>query len=169
MEERKDNMSRWKHSHQTEPASTLAPIGSEAKDFVLWREVLMAYISPALMAGIEGLITGDRHLQIAAWTTIGGASGLIAWLLGLWLRKQGRGTPWVVRPPRLLVVTMFAIVCAFLGLCAAWVTNGLADISGSIDRSLWLDRIWIDFPLSGTIASLILTWRWRKSFEKNRH
>ena len=167
MEDRGDNMSNVKHSHKTDPAYALASAGSEEKGFVLWREVLMAYVSPAVMAGIGGLITGDRSLQIAALTTIGGTSALIAWLLGLWLRKRGRSKRWVVGPPRLLVVIMFAIICASLGFFAAWVTNRVPDMVGLSDYSLWFDRVWIDFPLSGTIASTIMTWRWRRAFDKN--
>lgn len=160
-------MSNVKHSHNTDPAYSLATEGSELKGFVLWREVLMAYVSPAVMAGIGGLITGDKSLQIAALTTIGGTSALIAWLLGLWLRKRGRSIRWVVGPPRLLVVVMFAIICASLGFYAAWVTNKVPDTVRLSDYSIWFDRIWIDFPLSGTIASTIITWRWRKALEKN--
>ncbi|WP_339203145.1 hypothetical protein MHH56_18855 [Paenibacillus sp. FSL K6-3182] len=160
-------MNNVKHSHKTDPAYSLASEGPELKGFVLWREVLMAYVSPAVMAGIGGLITGDKSLQIAALTTIGGTSALIAWLLGLWLRKRGRSKRWVVGPPRLLVVVMFAIICASLGFYAAWVTNKVPDTVRLSDYSIWFDRIWIDFPLSGTIASTIITWRWRKVLEKN--
>ncbi|MCU6707916.1 hypothetical protein M6D81_04250 [Paenibacillus sp. J5C_2022] len=160
-------MSNVEHSHKSDTAYTLVSTGSKEKGFVLWREVLMAYVSPAVMAGIGGLITGDRSLQFAALTTIGGTSALIAWLLGLWLRKRGRSKRWVVRPPRLLVVVMFVIICASLGFYAAWVTNNVLDMIGFSDYSLWFDRVWIEFPLSATIASMSTTWRWRKAFEKN--
>jgi hypothetical protein len=62
---------------------------------------------------------------------------------------------------------MFAIVWASLGFFAAWLTNRVPDMVDLSDYSLWFDRVWIDFPLSGTIASTIMTWRWRKAFEKN--
>ncbi|MNN40655.1 hypothetical protein D3C81_1547360 [compost metagenome] len=130
---------------------------------VLWREVVMAYVSPALMAGIGGLITGDRELQLGALTTIGGTSALIAWMLGLWLRRRGgpMDQTWMLRAPHLLVVVIFGLGGGVLGLAAAWAISECLSSILSIGQMAWVHRVWIDFPLSGLIASTIITWRWR--------
>lgn len=70
-------MNQMKYPNQTEDVYSIKAVGSKKKTFVLWREVVMVYAAPAIMAGIGGLVTVDRGLQIAALTTIGGASTLI--------------------------------------------------------------------------------------------
>lgn len=158
-------MSNMKYSKK--PVYDVKTSGYDAKTFVLWRQVLMAYVSPAVMAGIGGWITGDKGLQFAALTTIGGASAVMAWMLGLWLRNRGGHTRWIVRIPRLVVVGMFAVAGALVGLFAAGVTSGLAEILMPNNPWSWVDRVWIDFPLSGFIASTIVTWRWRLAVTTN--
>ncbi|MFC5404164.1 hypothetical protein [Cohnella soli] len=140
------------------------------RKFVLWREVIMAYISPAIMAGIGGVITGDRALQLGALTTIGGTSALIALMLGLWLRRRGgpMHQSWMLRAPRLLVVVLFGLGGGMLGLGAAWTLSECLSSIASIGNKAWVDRVWMDFPLSGVIASTIMTWRWRVVVKSNR-
>jgi len=154
-------MSNMKYSNKTEGNYDIKAAGSDTKTFVLWREIIMAYVSPAIMAGIGGLVIADKGLQIAALTTIGGTSALVALMLGLWLHNGGGHKRWIIGAPHLVVVGIFALAGASLGLLAAWVTSGLLEIMVPIDRWTWVGRIWIDFPLSGFIASTIVTWRWR--------
>ncbi|MCY9667890.1 hypothetical protein M5X11_23705 [Paenibacillus alginolyticus] len=160
-------MNKTEYPNKTERLYDIKAAGSGAKTFVLWREVIMAYVSPAIMAGIGGLITADKGLQLAALTTIGGTSALIALMLGLWLRIRGGRKRWLVAAPHLVVVGLFALMGAMLGLCAAWATTNLLGIIIPIDNLVWIDRIWIDFPLSGVIASTIVTWRWRLAVKTN--
>ncbi|MCY9693329.1 hypothetical protein [Paenibacillus alginolyticus] len=160
-------MNKTEYPNKTERLYDIKAAGSGAKTFVLWREVIMAYVSPAIMAGIGGLITADKGLQLAALTTIGGTSALIALMLGLWLRIRGGRKRWLVAAPHLVVVWLFALMGAMLGLCAAWATTNLLGIIIPIDNLVWIDRIWIDFPLSGVIASTIVTWRWRLAVKTN--
>ncbi|GIO09176.1 hypothetical protein J31TS6_52040 [Brevibacillus reuszeri] len=134
---------------------------SQAKKFVLGREVLMAYISPAIMAGIGGLITADRNLQIGALTTIGGTSALVALLLGLWLKSRGENYRWIIQTPHLAVVGLFAVAGGVVGLIAAWTTTSLANQFYPNHHFSLLSRVWTDFPLSATIASTLIAWRWR--------
>lgn len=138
--------------------------------FVLWREVVMAYVSPALMAGIGGLITGDRGLQLGALTTIGGTSALIAWMLGLWLRRRGgpMDQTWMLRVPHFFVVVIFGLGGGMLGLVAAWTISDCLSSNITIGQINWVHRIWIDFPLSGLIASTIVMWRWRLAVKSKR-
>jgi hypothetical protein len=136
------------------------------KPFVLWRELIPAYLSPAIMASIGGIITADKVLQLRALTTIGGASLLMALWIGLWLRKRGSRTRWVVKTPRVIVVGCFALAGAMLGLMASWgISNVLHIVNPSLSWT-WLDHIGFDFPLSGALACTIMTWRWRASFTK---
>ncbi|MCP1310207.1 hypothetical protein [Paenibacillus tyrfis] len=159
-------MNRMESADKRGGAPYSASAGSGASHFVLWREVVMAYASPAVMAGIGGLVTADKGLQIAALTTIGGASALIAWMLGLWLRSAGGRNRWIASANRVVVTGAFALGGAALGLLAAWATIYLFGIVRPFDHAAWLDRVWFDFPLSGTIASTIITWRWRLAVRK---
>ncbi|MGD8190707.1 hypothetical protein ACQCN2_12075 [Brevibacillus ginsengisoli] len=152
-----------KYPNKTERVFVINAAGSSAKTFVLWPEVVMSYVSPAIMAGIGGLITADRNLQIAALTTIGGSSALVAWMLGLWLRSRGRRKRWLIATPHLVVVGMFALAGVLLGLLAAWMTSGLVDIIDPAHHLSWVDRVWTDFPLSATIACTMVTWHWRQT------
>ncbi|GKU78813.1 hypothetical protein [Paenibacillus sp. L3-i20] len=142
--------------------------GSKRKLFVLWREVLMGYAAPAIMASIGGLIIGDKELQLAALTTIGGTSAFIAWMLGLWLIKRGIHKKWIVRAPHLLIVGMFALVGNSFGLLLAWMTSDVVGTIFAVDHLTWVDRVWIDFPTSGLIASTIVTWRWHLAVAPKR-
>lgn len=160
-------MNKTEYPNKTEILYDIKAAGSGAKTFVLWREVVMAYVSPTIMAGIGGLITADKGLQLAALTTIGGTSALIALMLGLWLRIRGGRKRWLVAAPHSVVVGLFALMGAMLGLCAAWATSNLLGIIIPIDNLAWVDRVWIDFPLSGVIASTIVTWRWRLAAKTN--
>ncbi|WP_371318194.1 hypothetical protein [Paenibacillus elgii] len=154
-------MNRMESADKRGGAPYIASAGSRAKSFVLWREVAMAYISPAVMAGIGGLVTADKGLQIAALTTIGGASALIAWMLGLWLRSAGGKNRWIAGGNRLIVTGTFTLGGIAFGLLAAWATAYLFGILRPFDPAAWVDRVWLDFPMSGAIASTIMIWRWR--------
>ncbi|MCL6604676.1 MAG: hypothetical protein K6T94_17575 [Paenibacillus sp.] len=149
-----------KYSNQTDDVYGTKAAGSKKKTFVLWREVVMAYAAPAIMAGIGGLVTADRGLQIGALTTIGGASALMALLIGLLLCSRVGHMRWVIGAPHLVVVGVFAVAGSSFGLYAAWVTSLLLENMILSNHLAWLGRIWIDFPLSGFIASTIVTWRW---------
>ncbi|MCM3144934.1 hypothetical protein [Brevibacillus sp. MER 51] len=134
--------------------------------FVLWREVIMAYLSPAIMASIGGWITADNRLQIGALTTIGGTSAFIAALLGRWLQSRGVHKSWVTRTPHFALVAVMGMTMAVIGLLAAWLTTELLVIFAPSEALAWLGRVWIDFPLSAIIASTLITWRWRSSNHK---
>ncbi|WP_237899140.1 hypothetical protein [Brevibacillus brevis] len=134
--------------------------------FVLWREVIMAYLSPAIMASIGGWITADNGLQIGAFTTIGGTSAFIAALLGRWLQSRGVHKSWVTRTPHFALVAVMGMTMAVIGLLAAWLTTELLVIFAPGEALAWLGRVWIDFPLSAIIASTLITWRWRSSNHK---
>ncbi|GED69226.1 hypothetical protein BRE01_29280 [Brevibacillus reuszeri] len=154
-------MNNMNGSKKVESTYAMRASRSQAKNFVLGREVLMAYISPAIMAGIGGLITADRNLQIGALTTIGGTSALVALLLGLWLQSRGRQYRWIMQKPHLAVVGMFALAGVSIGLIAAWTTTSLVNQFYPNHQFALLSRVWTDFPLSATIASTLIAWRWR--------
>nr|WP_152380544.1 hypothetical protein [Paenibacillus brasilensis] len=156
------------YPNQTDGVYEIKSADSGTKTFVLWREVVMAYASPAIMAGIGGLVTADKGLQIGALTTIGGASAFLALMLGLWLRGRGvHNRRWIIGAPHLVVVGMLALMGATFGLFAAWATSGLLEIMIPSNHLAWVSRVWIDFPLSGFIASTIVTWRWRLAVTTN--
>ncbi|OMD50219.1 hypothetical protein BSK51_17065 [Paenibacillus odorifer] len=156
-----------KYQNQTDDVYGIKAVGSKKKTFVLWREVVMAYAAPAIMAGIGGLVTSDRGLQIGALTTIGTASALMALMIGLLLRSRVGHLGWVIGAPHLVVVGVFALAGSSFGLFAAWATSGLLEIMIPSNDLAWVGRVWTDFPLSGFIASTIVTWRWRLAVATN--
>ncbi|MGX4585881.1 hypothetical protein [Paenibacillus chitinolyticus] len=160
-------MYKLKYPNPADDVYGIKAAGSKKKTFILWREVVMAYAAPAVMAGIGGLVTADRSLQIGALTTIGGASALMALMIGLLLRSRVGHIQWVIGVPHLAVVGVFALAGSSFGLYAAWVTSGLLEIMIPSNHLAWVGRVWIDFPLSGFIASTIVTWRWRLAVTTN--
>ncbi|WP_179085878.1 hypothetical protein, partial [Paenibacillus odorifer] len=130
-----------KYSNQTDDVYGIKAAGPKKKTFVLWREVVMAYTAPAIMAGIGGLVTADRGLQIAALTTIGGASALMALMIGLLLRSRVGHLGWVIGAPHLVVVGVFALAGSSFGLFAAWATSGLLEIMIPSNDLAWVGRV----------------------------
>lgn len=122
----------------------------------------MAYLAPAIMAGIGGLVTGAKDLQIAALTSIGGTSALAAWMIGRWLQRRGGRQRWIIRAHRLAVTVLFALAGAALGLFAAWLTTWYAGVMGPTPLP-WLSRLLFDFPMSAAIACTTITWRWHSA------
>ncbi|WP_242218568.1 hypothetical protein [Bacillus cereus group sp. BfR-BA-01380] len=162
-------MRNVKYPDKTEEVYAIADTGTKVKTFVLWREVLMAYVGPAMMAGIGGLITGSKNLQIAALTTIGGISAIVALILGLWLERRGIHNQWLIGVNHLVVMVVFTLIGAAIGIFAAWMTTFLMEVFGPFNHFVWLNRVWIDFPLSAVIASATITWRWRRNLKKIFH
>ncbi|MFF7990727.1 hypothetical protein ACFZDG_13175 [Kitasatospora xanthocidica] len=130
--------------------------------FVLWREVLVAYLMPAVMAGLGGLATRQQELVVAALTTIGGTSALVAAALGAVLRRRPV-RPRPARTPRALAAAVLGVLAAGLalgiGLAAA---RWLPHVPGLTD-SPWPKRLPLDLPISSAIAATITTWHWRGS------
>ncbi|MET8698688.1 hypothetical protein ABZW10_07460 [Kitasatospora sp. NPDC004723] len=144
-----------------------APATAAPPPFVLWREVLVSYAAPAVMAGIGGFATGQTELKIAAVTTIAGTSALVAALLGARHRRRAPGS-WVERGPRPLLAVAFGLGAAALALAvglagAQWLPRipALAD-------SPWPGRLRFDLPVSAAIAGTAITWRWRGSRPRRR-
>ncbi|KAA2265697.1 hypothetical protein F0L68_03750 [Solihabitans fulvus] len=129
--------------------------------FVLWREVAAAYVAPALMAGLGGLAARQPELQLAAITSIGGTSAVVAALLGAWLTRRGRRRALLRSMPRVLAVVLVSAGTALLGGLAGWlVVTGAAEWTG-VRQWPVPERLRLDLPLSAAIAGAIVTWRWR--------
>ncbi|MFG2972980.1 hypothetical protein ACGFYY_08240 [Streptomyces sp. NPDC048331] len=139
------------------------------RPFTLWREVLTAYIAPALTAGTAGVVTGQRDLVMAACTSIAGTSAVVAFLVGRWLRHGGRPRPWTLATPRavltagLVVTTVGA--AALLGWFAARWLPALPALPAPTPTpaAAWLERLRVDLPVSAALATTVVTLRWRGS------
>lgn len=136
------------------------------KPSALWRDIMIAYAAPALMAGVGGMVVGDQILFIAAFTSIGGTSAVTAWIIGRWLQDWGLHTQWLNRSHLLVIATVFAILGLAIGLLTACVVTELSRYVFSQELA-WLDRLWIDFPLSVTIAGTTTVCRWYKATHKH--
>ncbi|MEQ7050124.1 hypothetical protein ABN764_05630 [Paenibacillaceae sp. P-4] len=137
-----------------------------SKPSVLWRDIMIAYAAPALMAGIGGVVIGDQILFIAAFTSIGGTSAVTAWIIGRWLQDWGLHTQWLNKSHLLVIATIFAFLGVATGLLIALVVTELSIYAFSQEIA-WLDRVWIDFPLSVAIASTTTVCRWYKATHKH--
>ncbi|MFD5144572.1 hypothetical protein [Streptomyces sp. NPDC058401] len=131
------------------------------RPFILWREVLTAYAAPALMAGTPGLVSGQRDLAVAACTSIAGTSAVVAFLVGVWLRRGGRPRRWTVTIPRLALTAALVITTAGAAALLAWFTAQWVPAHTPVPAAPWLERLRIDLPVSAALATTIVTLRWR--------
>lgn len=125
--------------------------------FVLWREVLFAYLAPVVCAGAGGLATAQPSLLLAATTSIAGTSAMVALLLGAWLRHNGSRNDRLLRPGP---VTLAAGLGLGAGACAA-VTAQLLTATTTLP-----ERLRLDLPIAAALAATIITWRWRTTIRK---
>lgn len=129
--------------------------------FTLWREVVVAYVAPTLIAGVGGLISGQASLLISAFTSIGISSAVVAALIGVWLRRHGLSHAWLRSGPRLMAIARIAIGAALLGGLVGWLVNVGASAWLGTHQWPWPDDLGVDLPVSAVIAATIITWRWR--------
>ncbi|KJY31712.1 hypothetical protein VR45_24270 [Streptomyces sp. NRRL S-495] len=134
---------------------------------MLWREVLIAYAAPAVMATAGGIATGQSELRIAALTTIAGTSALVATLVGLRHRRRSADS-WAARGPIPLRALAFGLGCAVLALAVGLAAAELLPRIPALADSPWPGRLRIDLPLSAAIAATMTTWRWRVSLPRRR-
>ncbi|MFE3193901.1 hypothetical protein ACFXHA_33205 [Nocardia sp. NPDC059240] len=125
--------------------------------FVLWREVLFAYLAPAICAGAGGLITGRADLMVAALTSIAGTSAVVALAIGMWLQHRG------IRYPRLRRTTPVRLAVAS-GIGAVVVAVALTQLLGSVAQLP--NRLSVDVPIAALIATVITTARWSSTYRK---
>ncbi|WP_234371146.1 hypothetical protein [Streptomyces sp. XY431] len=144
-----------------------APDPAARPRFVLWREVLIAYAAPAVMATAGGIATGQSELRIAALTTIAGTSALVATLVGLRHRRRSADS-WAARGPIPLRALAFGLGCAVLALAVGLAAAELLPRIPALADSPWPGRLRIDLPLSAAIAATMTTWRWRVSLPRRR-
>ncbi|MFD8081186.1 hypothetical protein ACFV4F_05745 [Kitasatospora sp. NPDC059722] len=128
--------------------------------FVLRREVLTAYVMPALMAGLGGAATHQPELMLAAVTTIAGTSAVVAALIGARLRRRPPHA-WAARAPRVAVAIVLAVTAAAVALAVGLAgAHWLPRIPALADQA-WPGRLPVDLPLSSAIAATLITIRWR--------
>jgi MFS family permease len=129
--------------------------------FTLWREVVVAYVAPTLIAGVGGLISGQASLLISAFTSIGISSAVVAALIGACLPRRGLSHAWLRSGPLLLAIARVAIGAVLLGSLAGWLVNVGASAWLGAHQWPWPDDLGVDLPVSAAIAATVITWRWR--------
>lgn len=142
--------------------------GSGPPPFTLWREVLVAYLAPALTAGAGGVATGQRDLTIAACTSIAGTSAIVAALVGARLRRRGARRTWLTTTPRLVPTVVLATAVATLAGLVGWFVAGYVPERIIPHHGSWPDRLRLDLPISAALATTIITWRWRGASKQRR-
>ncbi|WP_214324884.1 FAD-dependent oxidoreductase [Nonomuraea sediminis] len=129
--------------------------------FTLWREVVVAYVAPTLVAGVGGLVSGQASLLHSAFTSIGISSAVVAALTGAWLQRRGPRHTWLRSGPRLPMIATVATAATLLGSLAGWLVNVGASAWLGAHQWPWPDDLGINLPVSATIAATLITWRWR--------
>lgn len=132
-----------------------------ARSFTLWREVLVAYLAPALMAGAGG-VAGQSGLTMAAFTSIAGTSAVVALLIGSWLQRRGRSRPWTTALPRIVVAAILAVGAAVIAGLVGWFASRWLPAHTSVVDTARLARLQLDLPISAAVAAVIVSWRWRR-------
>ncbi|MFI5831497.1 hypothetical protein ACIA6C_30310 [Streptomyces sp. NPDC051578] len=133
---------------------------SATRPFVLWQEVAVAYLAPALTAGLGGFLTGQPELTMAALTSIGATSALVACVVGAWLHQRGRPRRWTTSAPRLALATALAVAAAAVAGLLGWFASQWLPSHTQVPDAKWLERLRSDLPLSAALAAAIVTWRW---------
>ncbi|MFI8281046.1 hypothetical protein ACIGBH_40525 [Streptomyces sp. NPDC085929] len=141
------------------PPRTSAP-RSATRPFVLWKEVAVAYLAPALTAGLGGVLSGQPELTMAAVTSIGATSALVASVVGAWLHRRGRPRRWTTSAPRLTLALGLAVAAAAVAGLLGWFASEWLPSHTPVPDAGWLERLRIDLPLSAALAAAIVTWRW---------
>ncbi|MFJ6723190.1 MULTISPECIES: hypothetical protein [unclassified Streptomyces] len=140
--------------------------GSTTRPFVLRKEVAAAYLAPSLTAGLGGVLTGQPELTIAAITSIGATSALVAGLVGAWLHRRPRR--WTTSAPRLTLVLGLTVAAASVAGALGWFASEWLPSHTPVPDSGWLQRLRIDLPLSAALAAAIVTWRWHGATSRQR-
>ncbi|MGW7332656.1 hypothetical protein ACWGIU_29475 [Streptomyces sp. NPDC054840] len=131
------------------------------RPFTLWREVLTAYAAPALMAGAAGVVTGQRELAVAACTSIAGASAMVAFLVGSWLRHGGRPRRWTLTMPRGVLTAALVVTAVGAAALLGWFSAQWLPAHTPVPAAPWLVRLRADLPVSAALATTVVTLRWR--------
>ncbi|EHM30918.1 MULTISPECIES: hypothetical protein [Streptomyces] len=132
-----------------------------ARPFTLWREVLVAYLAPALMAGAGGVASGQAELTMAAVTSIAGTSAVVALLSGTWLQRRKGPHLWTVALPRVVLVALLALGSAMIAGLVGWFASRWLPAHTGVPDAPWLTRLGLDLPISAALAASIVSWRWR--------
>ncbi|WFR73054.1 hypothetical protein P9209_04325 [Prescottella defluvii] len=129
--------------------------------FTLWKEILVAYLAPASTAGLGGLVTGQTDLIVAAFTSIGGTSALVAAMVGSWhLRAPQRMRP--ITGSGAWRTTKFGVGAGLAALTATLILGVLWRALVDSPLPAWTSRLVLDLPISATIATAMVTWRWER-------
>lgn len=141
------------------PLRTSTP-RSATRPFVLWKEVAVAYLAPALTAGLGGVLSGQPELTMAAVTSIGATSAVVACVVGACLHRRGRPRRWTTSAPRQAHALKLAVSAAAVAGLLGWFASEWLPSHTPVPDAGWLERLRIDLPLSAALAAAIVTWRW---------
>ncbi|MDA1636063.1 MULTISPECIES: hypothetical protein [Bacillus cereus group] len=116
----------------------------------------MAYIIPSFMAGIGALVVADNTLLLRAFTTIGGFSAFVAWLIVILLQSKNGSE----RRGKRKQIFRIVLTGLFISILITLMIHGLLVVFNLENTFILLNYIWIDFPVSASITSANLAFRW---------
>ncbi|MFH8370629.1 hypothetical protein [Streptomyces sp. NPDC018031] len=138
------------------------------RSFSLGKEVAVAYLAPAVTAGLGGVLSGQPQLARAALTSIGATSALAACVVGAWLHRHGRPRRWTTSAPRPALTLGLAVAAAAVAGLGGWFASDWLPSHTPVPDAGWLERLRIDLPLSAALAAAIVTWRWHRMASRQR-
>ncbi|GHB81506.1 hypothetical protein GCM10010347_60370 [Streptomyces cirratus] len=150
------------------PPHGISAPGSATRPFVLRNEVAAAYLAPALTAGLGGVLTGQPELTMAAITSIGATSALVACVVGAWLHRRGRPRRWTTSASRPALALGLAVAAAAVAGLLGWFASEWLPSHTPVPDAGWLERLRIDLPLSAALAAAIVTCRWHGAISRRQ-
>jgi quercetin dioxygenase-like cupin family protein/uncharacterized membrane protein len=146
---------RWWYPEFSPEGPVRLPNEDGVRHHVL-REVALAFLAPAVIVSVVGLLTRKPELRQAALTSIPlasavGALGVAAYLA----RSRGRG----VLRGRVSVSAALAVAGAAAGAAFTFALLGAFRMMLPSMGTASLQRLWIDIPLSAAIGAAISSWR----------
>ncbi|MFD0568040.1 hypothetical protein ACFQ0T_00465 [Kitasatospora gansuensis] len=109
------------------------------------------------------MVTGQRDLTVAACTSIAGASAVVAFLVGAWLRRGAVPRRWTVAVPRAVLTAVLAVAATGAAALLGWFAAQWLPAHTPLPAAAWLERLRIDLPLSAALATTVVTLRWRST------
>ncbi len=155
---------RRENEKEITDSNRLDPVADRrgARPFILWREVLVAYLAPCADGGcgrsrIRPIGPHDGGIYVHRGHV--GSGGVADRLLAAASRES---RPWTTALPRIMVAAILAVGAAVIAGLVGWFASRWLPAHTSVVDTAWLARLQLDLPISAAVAAVIVSWRWRR-------